>query len=194
VISGLDRILGGEFEYANAIQHDAEVNPGNSGGPLWTLQGELIGINGKIATRGDGAAVGAANTGASFAVPIHLIQRYLPALVNDKVAAAAGYLGLFTESAVDAKGAAAGARVQRIAPDCPCARKSASASDAGLAVGDVVEKLSVLSGTTASYEVKTSSDYVNALALLVAGTRVRITFARGPKRLSWVGELAAARK
>jgi S1-C subfamily serine protease len=193
VISGLDRILGGEFEYANAIQHDAEVNPGNSGGPLWTLKGELVGINGKIATRGDGASASASNTGASFAVPIHLIQRYLPALLNDDVAAAPGYLGLTCESATDPKGQPGGARVQRIANDCPCARRGAGTGETGIALGDVIEKISVLSGTTATYEVKSASDYVNAMALLVAGTKVRVSFARGTKKLSWVGALIAAK-
>jgi S1-C subfamily serine protease len=57
VVSGLDRTLRGDYTYANAIQHDAEVNPGNSGGPLWNLAGELIGINGMISSRGGGSSI-----------------------------------------------------------------------------------------------------------------------------------------
>ena len=75
VVSGLGRSLKGDFTYASAIQHDAEVNPGNSGGPLWNLAGELVGINGMIRSRGDGASASPCNTGASFSIPIDQIGR-----------------------------------------------------------------------------------------------------------------------
>ena len=68
----------GGFTNVPTVQHDAEVNPGNSGGPLWNLRGELLGINGSIATRtleSDGR--GAHYTGASFAIPIKEIRTFL---------------------------------------------------------------------------------------------------------------------
>jgi putative serine protease PepD len=56
---------------SDAIQHDAAVNTGNSGGPLFNARGELIGINQQIATRNGGSV------GLSFAVASDLVQRAL---------------------------------------------------------------------------------------------------------------------
>ena len=68
----------GGFTTVPTVQHDAEVNPGNSGGPLWNLRGELLGINGSIATRTLGEdGRGAHYTGASFAIPLHEIRTFL---------------------------------------------------------------------------------------------------------------------
>jgi S1-C subfamily serine protease len=185
VISGLERILGGEFKYTNAIQHDAEVNPGNSGGPLWNLAGELIGINGKIASRPDGAAMGPTNTGASFAIPIHMIQVYLPALASDKVAAA-GDLGLVLESAFGTDGKAIGARVVNMTANCPCRAKGDDPKDRGLLKGDVVEKVTF---EGRDVPILTASDYENCLAMHLAGEKVQITYKRAGKRQSFSCEL-----
>ncbi len=68
----------GGFTTVPTVQHDAEVNPGNSGGPLWNLRGELLGINGSIATRTLGEdGRGAHYTGASFAIPLKEIRTFL---------------------------------------------------------------------------------------------------------------------
>lgn len=58
------------------IQTDAAVNPGNSGGALVNLQGELIGINSAIAT-----ATGNYN-GYSFAIPINLVKKIMDDLLE----------------------------------------------------------------------------------------------------------------
>ena len=50
----------------NFLQTDAAINPGNSGGPLVNLDGEVVGINTAISSRGGG------NDGVGFAVPINL--------------------------------------------------------------------------------------------------------------------------
>ena len=59
--------------YNDAIQVDLAVNRGNSGGPLITLDGKVVGINGKIETR---FALGI-NTGVGYAVPSNQISRFM---------------------------------------------------------------------------------------------------------------------
>jgi S1-C subfamily serine protease len=53
----------------NAIQTDAAINHGNSGGPLLNMQGEVIGISSQIADSGVNA-----NVGVGFAIPIDLVK------------------------------------------------------------------------------------------------------------------------
>jgi S1-C subfamily serine protease len=62
--------------YTDAVQVDVAVNRGNSGGPLLTLDGKVVGINGKIETR---FAFGI-NTGVGYAVPSNQIRRFLEPL------------------------------------------------------------------------------------------------------------------
>jgi serine protease Do len=68
VISALRRPLndGSNNQYVTFIQTDAAVNPGNSGGPLFNIDGEVIGINSQIYSRTGGYM------GVSFAIPIDL--------------------------------------------------------------------------------------------------------------------------
>jgi serine protease Do len=68
VISAIGRPLndGTNSSYVTFIQTDAAVNPGNSGGPLFNIDGEVIGINSQIYSRTGGYM------GVSFAIPIDL--------------------------------------------------------------------------------------------------------------------------
>ena len=62
IVSGKSRTTGLAAR-ENFIQHDAAINPGNSGGPLVNLDGEIVGINTAISSRGGGY------DGIGFAVP-----------------------------------------------------------------------------------------------------------------------------
>jgi serine protease Do len=68
VISAIGRPLndGSNTSYVTFIQTDAAVNPGNSGGPLFNIDGEVVGINSQIYSRTGGYM------GVSFAIPIDL--------------------------------------------------------------------------------------------------------------------------
>jgi len=91
VVSGLDRTIDSltNFQISGAIQTDAAINRGNSGGPLVDARGAVIGINSQIqSTTGGGEGVG-------FAVPIDTVKRSLDELRrHGKVSYA--YIGVST--------------------------------------------------------------------------------------------------
>lgn len=72
----------GRFLTPDNIQTDAAVNPGNSGGPLLNLKGEVIGINREIQTSGVLANGEPGNIGISFAIPINIVKRVVPVLIS----------------------------------------------------------------------------------------------------------------
>jgi len=76
VVSATDRTIEAltEFQISDAIQTDAAVNRGNSGGPLLNARGEVIGINSQIRSSGGG------NEGVGFAVSMQTVRRSLDQL------------------------------------------------------------------------------------------------------------------
>ena len=74
---------GGYFTAADLIQTDAAINPGNSGGPLLNLDGEVIGINRAIRTNGEDGVSTLSNSGIGFAVPIDVVKRVTPYLIEN---------------------------------------------------------------------------------------------------------------
>ncbi len=76
LVSGVHRYqypAGTLLEYTNCIQIDTSINPGNSGGPLFNMDGELIGING----RGSFEKRGRVNSGVGYAISINQIKNFL---------------------------------------------------------------------------------------------------------------------
>lgn len=73
------RIGDGETRYTlpEIIQTDAAINPGNSGGPLINLNGEVVGVNFAIQSSVR------SNSGVGFTIPISIVQRVVPALIED---------------------------------------------------------------------------------------------------------------
>ena len=84
IISAKDRSLtGGPFD--DFLQTDAAINQGNSGGPLFNIKGEVVGINTAIISPQIGSGIG-------FAVPINMAKQIVPQLLAGKVTR--GYLGV----------------------------------------------------------------------------------------------------
>lgn len=185
VISGLDRYLGGKYQYVGAIQHDTEVNPGNSGGPLWDLDGKFVGINGKIAMGQPMQGAGPTNSGASFSLPAHQVDAFLNLLTRDKSDAKAGYLGIEAETFTDERGQPAGARITKIERRSPA---MARGSKNPPAVGDVITRLRFFG--VSSTRIYTATDLRRELSLVSAGTRFQITYKRDRRTYRCKGTLS----
>jgi len=83
IVSALERSLPvgemGQSRYTlpDLIQTDAAINPGNSGGPLLDLNGQVVGVNFAI------ESPGRFNAGVGFAIPMSIVNRVVPALIED---------------------------------------------------------------------------------------------------------------
>ena len=163
IVSGVDRTIQAPngFTVAHAIQTDAAMNPGNSGGPVLAADGKVVGIADQIAT--DGSAE--QSSGVGFAVPIDLVKSALATLERGgKVQHA--YLGVATGASASGTD---GAAVSSVVAGGP-------AGDAGLRAGDVVTAV----GDTA---VADSNDLVAAVAAHRPGDEVKLTVKRGSDTL-----------
>ena len=161
IVSGVDRTIKAPngFTVAHAIQTDAAMNPGNSGGPVLNADGQVVGIADQIAT--DGSAD--QSSGVGFAVPIDLVKSSLETLqAGGKVEHA--YLGVATGDS-----STTGATLSSVASGGP-------AEQAGLRPGDVVTAL----GGTA---ISDSTDLVAAIATHQPGDEVKVTVKRGSQTL-----------
>jgi putative serine protease PepD len=137
---------------ANAIQTDAAINHGNSGGPLLNAAGNVIGINAQIESGSDG------NEGVGFAIPINTVKKVAASLIaGQKIAHP--FLGIVIQDAP-----AGGAQISKINSGSP-------AANAGLQVGDVITAVD-------STPVTSSSDLVNAIASDTVGQQVTLTITR----------------
>jgi len=86
VISGAGRDIGGS-NYGDFLQIDAAVNTGNSGGPAFNVNGEVVGVNTAIYSPTGG------NVGIAFAIPSRTVKLIVDQLIQDGTVTR-GYLGV----------------------------------------------------------------------------------------------------
>jgi putative serine protease PepD len=160
IVSGLDRTIGAPngFTVAHAIQTDAALNPGNSGGPMLNANGQVIGIVDQIATDGSSDQ----SSGVGFAIPIDLVKSELQTLAaGDKVQHA--YIGLGTTDGTN------GALVDQVVAGGP-------ASAGGLKSGDLITQVG-------GQKVAGSSDLVATVAAHKPGDKLALTVSRSGETL-----------
>jgi serine protease Do len=134
IVSATGRSQIGLAAYESYIQTDAAINPGNSGGPLVNLDGEVIGVNTAISSRGGG------NDGVGFAIPTAMVSTVLDAIVDDGHVTR-GWLGVSIQPLTDELARsfgldtdASGVLLADVLADGP-------AESAGLLAGDVVTNI-----------------------------------------------------
>ena len=163
IVSAKSRSLP-DGSYVPFIQTDVAVNPGNSGGPLFNMAGEVIGINSQIYSRSGGYQ------GLSFAIPIDLAMNVERQIVTSgKVQR--GRLGIaiqeVNQSLADSFGLKkpAGALVSSVEKGSPAAK-------AGLEPGDVILGIN-------GKEVVNSSDLPATVATITPGETAKLQVWRG---------------
>ena len=124
LISATHRYQGG---YSDAIQTDAAVNPGNSGGPLFSIDGKLLGINGRIAPRFGNRV----NSGIGYAIPVNQIKNFMRDFKKGGYVSHARIIGLaLKQDSVDGEGA-----------EITNVTKDSTAAKAGFEKGDIVVEM-----------------------------------------------------
>ena len=154
IVSALGREVAISNTYTMAlIQTDCAINSGNSGGALFNMKGEVVGItNAKYSSSGSGASID--NIG--FAIPINDVEPLIKSVV-EKGGITKPYIGISVSTLTDGY-TAFGASVVSVVEDSP-------AAEAGIQAGDVI---TAIDGET----VTTRDELVNAVKTKSVGDEV----------------------
>ncbi|WP_326549557.1 S1C family serine protease [Micromonospora sp. NBC_01813] len=181
IVSALDRTIragepGGQLRYYAAIQTDAAVNQGNSGGPLVDGAGRVIGVNSVIKSLAADEET-AGNIGLAFAIPINHAKR----ITQDIIDTGTARRTVFGANVTDAAGTpGAGVRLGEVVADGP-------AANAGLRAGDVVLRID-------GRPLDQAVDLIALVRKYAPGSVVAVDYRRGTENLSASVTLAADAK
>ncbi|HWI86039.1 MAG TPA: Do family serine endopeptidase [Sphingomonas sp.] len=174
IVSAIHRsIRGGAYD--RYIQTDAAINQGNSGGPMFDLNGNVVGINTAIFSPSGG------NVGIGFAIPAEQAKPVVLQLMKGQ-RIHRGYLGVGIQPMTDDIAAGLnlpkdrGEIVSRVEPGQPAAR-------AGVQQGDVIVKVN-------GQEVSPDNTLSYIVAGLPVGSRVQLDLVRNGKPLTLNAVLA----
>lgn len=169
-ISGKNREVSTDSNVVNMLQTDAAINSGNSGGPLFNMRGEVVGIT--TAKYSGTSASGASIEGLSFAIPIDDLKKSMEDLMTQGYIRSA-YLGIrgmdVEAAAVDTYGLPKGAYVESVEP-------GDAAAAAGVLPRDIITALG-------PHKVDGFNALARALRAFQAGDRTQITVYRGGQSL-----------
>ena len=162
IISAKGRNIG-DGPYDRFLQIDAPINKGNSGGPAFDEEGQVVGVNTAIYSPSGGSV------GIGFAIPATTVERVVTALEHGGVVER-GYLGVEIQPVgpdmAEALGLkkAEGAIVDKAMPGTP-------AADAGLQAGDVITKVN-------GQEVKDAGDLTREIGMMKPSEKVQLSYIR----------------
>ena len=113
----------------NAVQIDAAVNPGNSGGPTFNAAGQVIGINSSIASTTTSSGT-AGSIGIGFAIPSNLVKRVANEIIDNGTVRHVALGVTIKSSTVEADGVTRGCtQVQSVVDNSPAAKAGVKAGD-----------------------------------------------------------------
>ena len=166
ILSALDREINTDGTPQNMLQTNAAINSGNSGGPLFDMDGNVIGVT--TAKYSGSTSTGTTIEGLGFAIPINDALKVAYDLAQYGYVKDQAYLGVSVKT-VDMETAAyyglpVGPRVESVNPGS-CAEK------AGIKVGDIVVKFN-------GVEVENNPSLLSALKKCKAGDVVNVTLFR----------------
>ncbi len=163
IVSARGRDIGAG-PYDDFIQIDAAVNRGNSGGPAFNLNGEVVGVNTAIFSPSGG------NVGIAFAIPASTAKDVVSSLMQNG-AVMRGWLGVQIQPVTDeiaesiGLNKARGALVTEAQADGP-------ARDAGIKAGDVITAVN-------DRDVASPRELARLIAQIAPGSNVKVTLWRG---------------
>lgn len=169
IVSAIHRAIGNAGAYDRYIQTDAAINQGNSGGPLFDLNGNVVGINNAIYSPSGG------NVGIGFAIPAEQAKPVVLQLMKGQKIAR-GYLGVQIQPVDDDIAAGLnlpknhGEIIARVEPGQPAAK-------AGIQQGDVITKVN-------GVEVTPDSTLSYIVAGLPVGSKVPVELIRDHKTIN----------